>query len=108
MTALRTTLVRSPVIVTALRTTLVRSPVLVTIARTRLAGPPVPRSGARLGRASTRVSSSGGPQGPTGDPASLTPARVARSAAAMTHASVAVFHAVDPVGGRIQRDRLFL
>jgi hypothetical protein len=33
---------------------------------------------------------------------------VARSAAAMTHASVAVFHAVDPVGGRIQRDRLFL
>ena len=77
VTALRTTLVRSPVIETPLRTTLVRPPLLVTIARTRLAGAPVPCSGACLGRASSRVTSSGGPQGPTGDPASLTPARVA-------------------------------
>jgi hypothetical protein len=77
VTGVRTTLVRSRVIVTALRTTLVRSPVIVTIARTRLAGPPVSCSGAGLGRASSRVTSTGGPQGPTGDPASLTPARVA-------------------------------
>jgi DNA-binding transcriptional regulator YiaG len=77
VTGLRTTLVRSRVIVTGLRTTLVRSPVIVTIARTRLAGPPVSCSGAGLGRASSRVTSTGGPQGPTGDPASLTPARVA-------------------------------